>query len=519
MNADSGRAFARRAWVPLAALLIGVAIVAARCAALAPYAYPYFGDSASYIEMADSLRTTGKPRVSPWDLLFPETDAIPQPLFPPGLPVIVAALTPLAGDARTASAWPNRVAAALVPLLIVLLFRRYAPDLALLGLGVAVLFTRGVMDWHYIAYSDVACLALAIVALGAFVRAEGQDRRWLAAAGFAAGVAYTVRNAALAVLLASAFTLGWELLRSGFRSWRNALAWGAGAAVPLGALAAYNLATFGALQPYAMPPSTRPWTRNLVDWVSMQLHDLYVPFALVKPMTPAVAAVVLAVALALGARWWWTTRHDGRRHRLITLLGAYVAAGGAILIASRSRYEWADTIQVRHTLQYTWALGVLLLVAAAAVPTRVQRTLAVVVGVAVAVSAAHAVEHVRQVRADGKEAWTTVADDPRVEAAIRAIPEGTLIASNASVLFRIVAARPVRLVEFGGGDTEFEAALARVRAAAAVTSRPSAYVLWCHEHTAGASACADVPRDAGPRCRRLRGPPQIVALCDTDATR
>lgn len=512
------RAFvARDAWVPLAALLIGIVLVAARTTALAPYSYPYFGDSASYIEMAESLRANGKPRVSPWDLTHPESDAIPQPLFPPGIAVLVAALTPLAGDARSASAWPNRIAAALLPFLIVVLFRGQAPDLALLGLGVAVLFSRGVMDWHYIAYTDVVCLAFAVVALGAFVRAEGQSRGWLAAAGLAAGVAYTVRNAALAVLLASAFTLGWELLRSRFRTWRNLLAWGAGAAVPLGALAGYNLATFGKLQPYAMPPSTRAWTRNLVDWVSMQLHDLYVPYSLVKPMSAPVAALVLAIALVLGVRWWWRTQADGRRHRLITLLGAYVVAGGAILVASRSRYEWADTIQVRHTLQYTWAIGVLLVVAAGALSLRMQRVVAAVVGVAIAFAAVDAVAYVRKVRAGGEEAWMTMASDPRVVDAIRAIPDGTFITSNASVLFRIAAGRPVRLVEFGGGDEAFEAALARVRAAAG--ARPSTFILWCHEHTAPASACADVPRDAGPRCRRLRGPPQIVALCETAAPR
>jgi hypothetical protein len=513
----SRAAGARIAWVPFAALLLGIVLVLARSTALAPYSYPYFGDSASYIEMAESLRATGKPRVAPWDLIHPETDAIPQPLFPPGIAVLIAALTPLAGDAPTAATWPNRIAAALLPFLIVVLFRGQAPDPALLVLGIAVLFSRGVMDWHYVAYTDVVCLAFAVVSLGAFVRAEGQSRAWLAAAGLAAGIAYTVRNAALAVLLASAFTLGWELLRSRFRSWRNLLAWGAGAAVPLGALAAYNIGTFGKLQPYEMPPSSRPWTRNLIDWVSMQLHDLYVPYSLVKPMTLPVAGAVLALALGLGMRWWWRTRADGRRHRLITLLGAYVAAGGAILVASRSRYEWADTIQVRHTLQYTWAIGVLLVVAAGALSLRMQRVLAGIVGIAVAFSAADAVAYVRKVRAGGEEAWMTVASDDRVVDALRAIPAGTFVTSNASVLFRIAAARPVRLVEFGGGDDAFEAALAKVRAAAG--TRPSAYVLWCHEYTAAASACADVPRDAGPHCRRLRGPPQIVALCETAAPR
>lgn len=498
---------------PLAALLAGVVLVVAWTAALHEHRYPYFGDSASYVEMAGSLRESGRPRVTPWALETPHTDAVPQPLFPPGLPVLLAALAPVAGDARTAATWPNRIAAALLPLLILLLFRGYAPDAALIGVGLWALLSPGVRQWHYVAYSDVVALALAIVALGALVRAEGRDRHWLAVAGLTAGIAYTVRNAALAVLLACCAALAWEWLRSGGRSWRNVVAWSAGAAVPLGALAAYNVATFGALQPYAMPPSSRPWPVNLEDWVGAQLVDLHVPASWTAWLSPLAAACVLALLLAAGLRWWWRSRADGRTHRLVTVLGCYVAAGGAMLVASRSRYEWADTIEPRHALQYSWALALLAVVAARALPSRMQRALGAAAAVVLLVAAGQAVAIAREIRAGEPDAWLVVANDERVVAAVRALPPGTFVASNASVLFRIATGRPVRLAEFGGGDAEFERVLGAVRAAAG--PRPSAYVLWCHEHTERASACAPVPVEAGPRCRRLRGPPQVVALCDT----
>jgi hypothetical protein len=498
---------------PLAALLIGVVLVVAWSAALHEHRYPYFGDSASYVEMAKSLLATGRPRVSPWALETPELDAVPQPLFPPGLPVIVAALTPIAGDARTAAAWPNRIAAALLPLLVLLAFRGYAPDFVLVGVGLWALLSPGVVQWHYVAYSDVVALALAIVSLGALVRAEGRDRHWLAVAGLTAGIAYAVRNAALAVVLASAAALGWEWLRSGGRSWRNVAAWAAGAAVPLGALAAYNFATFGALQPYAMPPSARPWPVNLEDWVRAQLVDLHVPAAWTAWLSPLAAACVLAVLLVLGLRWWWRSRPDGRTHRLITVLGCYVAAGGALLVASRSRYEWADTIEPRHALQYSWAVALLVVVAARALPTRAQRALGGIATVALLAAAGGAVATAREIRAGAPDAWLVVANDAQVVEAVRALPPETFVASNASVLFRLAAGRPVRLVEFGGGDEAFERALDAVRVAAG--ARPSAYVLWCHEYTSAASACAPVAQAGGPDCRRLRGPPQVVALCGT----
>lgn len=508
-------ALASRIAVPLAALLLGVAVVLAWDAALAPVRYPYFGDSASYVEMAESLRAAGTPRASPWGLESPHADAVPQPLFPPGLPVAIAALAPLAGDARAAALWPNRLAAACLPLLIVLLFRGRAPDAALLGVGAWVLLSPGVLHWHYVAYSDVFALALAIVALGALVRSDGQRRRWLAVAGAAAGCAYAVRNAALAVVLAAVATLALDLLRSRGATWRGALAWCAGAAVPLGALVAWNFATFGALQPYGMPPSARPWTVNLADWVRAQLHDLHVPLAWLEPLGATAAAVLLGAAVLAGVAWWWRTRADVPAQRLIGALGAYVALGGAILVVSRSRYEWADTIEVRHALQYSWAVALLVAIAVSrAVGTRGRRAIGGVAVLVLAAVAVHAVEFARSARAAPPDAWLTIADDARVVAAIRALPRDTLVASNASVLFRVAAGRSVRLVEFAGGDAEFAAALESVRSAAG--PRASAYVLWCHSYTARASACATPPPRGGPACLRLRGPPEIVALCGTD---
>jgi hypothetical protein len=507
-----------RGAMPLLALVLGVAWVAGVDLALKDVRYPYFGDSASYIEMAESLRTTGRPLVSPWALESPTLNAVPQPVFPPGLPVLIAALTPLAGDARTAAILPNRIAAAFLPVLVLLMFRGYASDGALLGVGLWALLSPGVVNWHYVAYTDVLCLALAIVSLGALIRAEGVDRRWLAAAGFAAGCAYAVRNAALAVLVASLAVLGLEWLRSRGRAWRNPAAWLAGSAAPLGALFAYDLATFGKLQPYGMPPSQRPWPVNVADWVHAQLNDLLrLPLAGLEVIGPLGSATLLAGLGGLGLAWWWRSRADARVQRLVAVLGGYVAVGGAMLVASRSRYEWADTIEPRHALQYSWAIALLAVLAARSLPTRVQRGLAAAACGLLVVSVAQAVTVVRAKRAAPPDAWLVVARDPAVVAAVRALPPDTLIASNASVLFRIAAGRPVRLVEFGGGDAEFAAALAELRRAA--DGRPSAYVLWCHEWTARASACAAVQRDAGPSCTRLRGAPQVVALCATEPPR
>ena len=123
----------------LAALILGALLVVAYDVALAPYRYPYVADSASYVEMAASLKAEGRPLVTPWDVEAGDRDAVPQPLFPPGFSLLIAALTPLAGDERSAAVWPSRVAAALLPLLIFVLFRGVVPDGALLGVALFAL--------------------------------------------------------------------------------------------------------------------------------------------------------------------------------------------------------------------------------------------------------------------------------------------------------------------------------------------------------------------------------------------
>ena len=155
-----------RRWV-LAALAFGILLVSFYDAVLAPVRYPYAADSASYVEMADTLYHGGRPRVTPWDLEFPDQDRIPQRLFPPGFPLLIAAFVPLTGDATTASLWPGRLAAALVPLLLLLAFRGALRDRSLALLGAFALATPGVIGWQYLAYSDVTALAVAMLALGA----------------------------------------------------------------------------------------------------------------------------------------------------------------------------------------------------------------------------------------------------------------------------------------------------------------------------------------------------------------
>ena len=113
--------------------------------------YAYAADSASYIEMADSLYHDGRPLVTPWDATEGPADQIPQRLFPPGYPLLIAAFMPLTGDARTAALFPGRIAAICLPVLILSLFSGALREKSLALVAMYALLTPGVRGWQFLA--------------------------------------------------------------------------------------------------------------------------------------------------------------------------------------------------------------------------------------------------------------------------------------------------------------------------------------------------------------------------------
>lgn len=483
--------------------------------------YPYAADSASYIEMAQTLREDGRPRVTPWDFAEGSADRIPQKLFPPGYPLLVAAVTPLTGTARTAALIPGRVAAVLIPVLLVTLFAGAVPARALMLLSVYTLLTGGVRGWQYAAYSDVPALAVSIVALGALARGlrlVGEPRyplRWCLLAGLAAGLAYTIRNAGIAVLAIAVVALAESVWRR--RTWRELAAVMAGAAGPLAALFAYNLTTFGRWQPYAMPASTRAWPLNAVDWAAATLTDLGVPWQVAGQLPHPVAVLAVGSAVALVVAAWVRLRTDPPRRALLLLVGGYALGGAVLLVLSRSRYEWGNLIDERNTLQYTWALVFAVVMAVPALFTaRVSAPLGRLGAVAVLAVFCCAAVDAWRVGTAPVEPWQRLADDPAVLAAALA-PPGTLVVSNQAVLFRIGRGVPVRNLEIDGDDRSLWRAMEDVRAHAA--GRDGRLIVVCDEYTAGYSACGGVPV-AGvspPPCAPARLVAPRVTVCPVPA--
>ena len=501
---------------PLLALCAGLALVGTYDRTVAPARYAYSADSASYIEMADSMRRGQFPSVVPWGTELAAQERVAQPLFPPGFPLLAAIAAPWAGGARQAVGMLPRWCAALLPLLLLVSFRRLLDDAVLLAIGVGLLGTQGILYWHYVGYSDLPGLCLAVVALGTCWRSRERLSRGLPAravavsSGVLTGLSYGVRNAGLAVIAAG--VVFWLL-----ESWRDravrrtALAWLAGLAPVVGCVKLYNLVAFGMLAPYSMPASTRGWVRNLADWVGGQVMDLQLLAPDAHPLSWQVALAVLLPVLGLAALAVWFVRRQPAAGA-VRLLLLYAGAGGLLVIASRSRYEWGGIIDSRHALQYTFALLLVLAIALDALLRGVARRIAVVAAwIGVGLLGWSALD-TALTEAQQAEDLRVLADDSALVGAVRALPAQTWLVSNDAMLWRIELGRDARQSDFGGDEAELASYLGELQAR--VRPRPLAFVLICNEWTARLAGCAGPASSAmDPRCRQLRVAYPRALLC------
>ena len=500
------------AWHALA-LLAGVLLVGGYDHLVGEARYAYSSDSASYLEMAQAMRDGRAPGVVPWGLELPDQDVMGQPLFPPGLPLLVALAAPFAGGAKAALALLPRLAAALLPLVLLVVFRGALGDGLLVLLGVAVLCTRGIAYWHYVGYSDVPGLVLAIAALGvAWQAGEARDRRTALLAGLLAGLCYAVRNAGLGAIVAVLCYWVVEIWRER-RAWRPAAAWLTGLLPVVAALKLYNLVEFGTPSPYLMPASTRGFMTNLADWVSAQVGDLRLRAADATALPHGVALLVLVAVGGVCLVGWWRLRASPAT-RLARLLAVYVAAGGAMTVLSRTLYEWGGFIDDRHALQYSFALLLTILIGIEAGSGQRYRRLAgtLLAGLTVWLSAG-AVEAALIEREEPEE-LARLAADPGFIGAVHALPPETWIASDSAALLRIETSRRVRQSDFGGDDADLAAHLAEL--ARRVAPRPVAFVLVCDRWTRHLSACNADGIPAAP-CALLRSAPPRAAMCRAPA--
>lgn len=466
------------------AACMGLVMVAIFGAGLASARYPYGPDASAYIEAARNLAQGALP-VFEGPVDDEGSVAAPQALFPPGFPLLIRAVSSLSGVGEPVAAVAIQwVSWAFLPVLAWFALRPVA-GVAAHGVGLLVGLSPGVIAHGWRAQSDVLFLAIAMASFGLLLRGfEGRGRpALLAAAGLACGLGYLTRNAGVALIAATLAGFGLLAVSGGLA--RSALLrrfgwWSAGLAAVLGPYLMWNLKTFGALQPYQMPPSEVGVIHNARVFLQAQLMDLSA-----SEWVASLAwhgPVLLAVTVLLVA-WLWRSRRawlqgwqsaSPQVRLAVAGLACYAAAGMVMVVFARSRYQWGEPINLRHVLQYSWAiLGLAAIAVARGGRSRAAAMTAlalVVVLVAARLSYAHeqlaAERRVQQAIAAQPDPLRSVpplaapasiiteklklalARDAALIARLRAEPASTVLVSNFADVFIVTTDRPVRRLEF-----------------------------------------------------------------------
>lgn len=294
----------------------------------------------------------------------------PIRLWPPGYPLLIAGLMEVGMSPPTAAVAVATICSVACLVLLGSLYLARLPTVV----AVPLLLATAVMpSFYYIsgmAWSEAPCFALSLASLLCMMKwTEGTDNRWfwILAAGVAGGLAWCVRNAAVALFATSCLFLTAHLVWQHLRTVANALAfwllgWGAGSSW----LVYRNLVTFGKINPYSMPPSDLSLWDNLRRTWYVISKDMSGSWRIAAMTTNKylviglLAAGVVVVALWLRKRTFGEIRSLLEKHRVGLLLVTYIAFVLATVVAARTVYRWGETISSRHYVPIYWAMWLLL---------------------------------------------------------------------------------------------------------------------------------------------------------------
>ena len=455
-------------------LLLSALLVAALIALQWGLKYPWANDSAGYIEEASHLLAgQGLTRSAAWDA--PDTPTAAFPLFPPGLSLATAALAvlgvPVAWAALAISwlawlgmapavAWATRPLAGLWPARVIGLLAAASPAFA---------------EWGFQALSDAPMIFFSVLALGLLARVDAlatlPARAW-AWSGVFAGLAYLFRNAGavLPLTVIALLALVWLTQRLTFMATlRAGLAWGGGFALVAFPLFAYNVITFGSIQPYFAAHGTIDYGLTLAARISLWslLLDLS-GWRVVADLAWNAKLLAVLAPFGLAAVWLIARRRAPAFPPAGGLFLLYALIGCALVVWGRSRFDWVETTLTRQMMPYAWAL---LALGAWALQRLAGRAWIAVAGIVLVLLTAGRIHHLWQdldreyavreaVRTDGyvetarqHPDWLLtprikldVAADTRLFAPIRALPPDAYLVSNQAGLLRVPAQRSVRTI-------------------------------------------------------------------------
>lgn len=414
-------------------------------------AFPYNPDSASYFEQARSLLQQGSALETPYGLDAAARQA--SILFPIGYPVVLALFSLPGFDPADTALTFSHLSSLLLPVLLFVGFRRPLGAHRSTLLACLATLSPGVLMFATLGTPDLLALLLAVATLAIVLNAR--SRSWLVLGGLIAGSAYAIRNAHLALLLAIALYYAYRLASQAAQrreTFRDVLAFLLGASLILVPVLLRNHLLFGAFNPYQMAPSTLSVLHNVRTFMQEAAYDVsgWRTLGILVGWSAAGAALFLGFA----AGFVWHLKHSWKQlptaqSNAIVLCTLYAVIGACAVIAARSRYEWGEMINTRHTLQYTPFLWAVLLAALPAPAPRLRPGFMAIAGVlllAVLQHLAYAAAPHDLLQRNQKSTAALVAYESGKQH-FCAPPGNALLASNWGYVFPVLCGTAVRNIE------------------------------------------------------------------------
>lgn len=339
------------------------------CAATIAYflpVFPYTPDSACYIEQARSLMDRGVFESGLYGTENPSTTFVPDPLFPPGYPVLIALLSLLLPvPPEVVALFLSLAALALIPACMVFSFRRVVGAEVALIIGLLLVFTPAIIRWGNVASTDILSVLLVIFCMGLVLKAGDRLIAWCVA-GLLVGFAYLLRNANLALVFSLCGFIAWSIAFDAENRRKKiviACVWLLSFSAIVVPWMIRNLMVFGKIQPYSMPPSSVGFIENSHAFIEAQLNVLLLltdlDTFLARNTLGVIGLIIVSGLLVWQVLTTWKLWQKTEKQAFI-IAGLYFILGAAIVIVARTKYQWGELISERHALPYLFSLLIVL---------------------------------------------------------------------------------------------------------------------------------------------------------------
>jgi 4-amino-4-deoxy-L-arabinose transferase-like glycosyltransferase len=317
-------------------------------------------DTADYIEQARFIKE-GRGIVSfPYGITDPKNPIhVPSTLFPPGFAFLISAFMLMGFRELTAAQLIPILCMLLIPFVIYRLYRYFFTPAN--SFVLTILFATMARTIHYAmhAMTDIPFLLFALLSLlVAFRAVKFSSLKYILLAGVLSGYAVLIRNVGYSLVgsIGLGLILAWYLnIDKRWKNFQLILFYGLGVAAVYGPFLMYNLFTFGTFQPYSMAPSELTFVQN----IQYYLWALTTSFLSTDQLTKIFILFncVIFAKLCIDFQKSWRQGNDAQiklNTIYIFISLSYLLLGSFIVILARSKYQWGESINTRHLIQYNW---------------------------------------------------------------------------------------------------------------------------------------------------------------------